>query len=81
MDEAKIMHSHRKVNRKGRSSGSPLPQTRKFLSPPQGESWTFLTREMLDSPAWRAMPPHTFKLICCLMSGEREAACRRCGTR
>ena len=47
----------------GRSSGKLSGRARRLRSPPRGESWIWLTRELLESPAWRALNPNARKLI------------------
>ena len=47
----------------GRSSGKLTGSDRKWRSPPKGEPWAWLTRELLCSPAWRAQGPNWRRLI------------------
>ena len=47
----------------GRSSGKLTGSDRKWRSPPKGEPWAWLTRELLCSPAWRAQGPNCRRLI------------------
>ena len=47
----------------GRSSGKVSGRSGQALKPPKGEPWVWLTRELLSSPAWRAMSPNTARLI------------------
>lgn len=39
----------------GRSSGKRSGRARKLNSPPKGEPWTWLPRELLSSEAWRGL--------------------------
>ena len=56
-----------KPNATGRSSGKFKGRERKLRSPPKNEPWTWLTRELLDSPAWRALSVNGFRLISFLL--------------
>ena len=47
----------------GRSSGKRSGRARKLNSPPKGEPWVWLTRELLVSPAWRARSINTVRLV------------------
>ena len=47
----------------GRSSGKRTGRDKKLRSPPQGEPWVWLTRELIASPAWRAMGINARRLI------------------
>ena len=47
----------------GRSSGKRSGRARKLNSPPKGEPWVWLTRELLKSAAWRARSINTVRLI------------------
>ena len=47
----------------GRSSGKRAGRARKLNSPPKGEPWVWLTRELLASAAWRARSINTMRLI------------------
>jgi hypothetical protein len=49
----------------GRSTGRfASSKFRKLNSPPKDENWIWLTREMLESPAWRALSSAAQKVIC-----------------
>lgn len=52
-----------KPDKTGRSSGELTGREQKLRSPPKGESWTWLTRELLSSPAWRALSVNGHRLI------------------
>lgn len=52
-----------KPNATGRSSGKLAGRESKLRKPPKGEPWTWLTRELLFSPAWRAMSLDARRLI------------------
>ncbi len=47
----------------GRSSGKRTGRDKKLRSPPKGEPWCWLTRELLGSPAWRALSVNARKLM------------------
>ncbi len=47
----------------GRSSGKRSGRARKLRSPPKGEPWVWLTRELVESPAWGALNLTSRKLI------------------
>lgn len=47
----------------GRSSGKLSGRQRKIHSPPGGEPWTWVTRELLCSPAWRGRSINCIRLI------------------
>ena len=49
------MVQHRRVLANGRSSGKLLPKAKKVMGPPKGGPWTFHTRKMLTSPAWKEL--------------------------
>lgn len=49
--------SRRRNHQKGFRPGlGPGNDSRFGNGPPKGQSWTWLTQQMLESPAWRAMP-------------------------
>lgn len=52
-----------KPNAKGRSSGKLVGRAKKLRSPPGGMPWRWLTRELLESPAWRLRGVNTARLI------------------
>ena len=52
---------------------------RAFLAPPVGEPWIWLTRQMLASPAFRALSRAGFQLITCLMVEHLRRAGRENG--
>lgn len=56
-----------KPNNTGRASGQQSGHAKKVASPPKGEPFVQLTRELLTSPAWRAMSINCSKLISFLM--------------
>jgi hypothetical protein len=43
--------------------------------PPKGEPWIWLTREMLSSPAWRALSPAALKVVKRVMLEHMAHAC------
>ncbi len=51
----------------GRSSGKMTAADRKRRGPPQGEPWTWLTRELLASPSWRALSINGYRLMSFLL--------------
>jgi ribosomal protein S14 len=57
------MTRNSRVNRTGRSSGQPVPSIKKLLQAPKGEPWIWLSRELMESPAWRGMSINTHKFI------------------
>lgn len=57
------MSTFGKPNATGRSSGIRSGRQRKIHSPPAGEAWTWLTRELLRSPAWRARSINCTRLV------------------
>ena len=57
------MRRYSTVNSTGRSSGKPLSAVKKLRQPPEGSSWVWLTKDLLESPAWRGMSVNTRKLI------------------
>lgn len=59
----RLMSRYSKANSKGRSSGRPLPGIKKLRQPPEGSPWVWLTKDLLESPAWRGMSVNTRKLI------------------
>ena len=52
-----------KPDKTGRSSGKRGGRDRKLYSPPKGEPWVWLTRELLASPAWRSQSPNARRLV------------------
>lgn len=57
------MPTYGKPDQKGRSSGKLTGRARKLRSPPKGEPWRWLTRELLESAAWRGLSINGRKLI------------------
>lgn len=51
----------------GRSSGKRTGRAGRAHRPPKGESWTWVTRGLLNSPSWRALSTNTVRLIHFLM--------------
>lgn len=59
-----------KKDRRGRSTGVPIDKrAREWGRPPQDSSWCWFTREMLASPAFRALSP---KAVAILMRAALE---------
>lgn len=56
-----------KPDQAGRSSGKRTGRSAKAFRPPDGESWVWLTRELLASPAWRYQSANTSRLISFLL--------------
>ncbi len=56
-----------KPDQTGRSSGKRNGRAAKAYSPPKGEPWVWITRELLASPAWRHQSANTFRLISFLL--------------
>lgn len=50
-----VSGSFGKPNASGRSSGTLSGRERKMRSPPEGEPWVWMTRELLSSPSVRAL--------------------------
>jgi hypothetical protein len=48
---------------KGRGNSPKISLLRERNSVPPGESFTWHTMEMLESPAWRAMPPVAHQIV------------------
>lgn len=61
-------------NATGRQSGKQSGFARKVASPPKGEPFVQLTRELLESPAWRGMSINCRKLIDFLMCDHMNHA-------
>lgn len=57
------MSNFGRANATGRSSGKLISAERKLLAPPAGEPWTWLSRRLLESDAWRGMSLHCRKFI------------------
>ena len=57
------MPSFEKPNATGRSSGKRTGRAGKAHRPPKDEPWVWLTRELLNSPAWRTKSINTIRLI------------------
>ena len=57
------MRHFAKPNATGRSSGKRSGRSRKIYSPPKGEPWRWLTRELISSPAWRMRSINVARLI------------------
>ncbi len=47
----------------GRSSGKLSSRAKKLRAPPKDEPWCWLTRELLASPAWRALSVNARRLM------------------
>ncbi len=47
----------------GKSSGKLSGRNAKVFGPPKGEAWTWMTRELLCSPAWRSMSVNAHRLV------------------
>ena len=47
----------------GRSSGKRTGRRKKLRQAPEGEAWVWLTRDLLESPAWNALSPNARKFI------------------
>jgi hypothetical protein len=47
----------------GRSSGKLAHRERNLLGPPPGGPWIWLTRDLLESAAWRGMSRHCFRFV------------------
>lgn len=58
----------------GRSSGKVSGRLGKLLRPPKDEPRSWLTRELLSSPAWRAMGANTQRLISFLLLDHQAHA-------
>lgn len=53
-----------KKDRRGRSTGVPIDKrAREWGRPPQDSSWCWFTREMLASPAFRALSPKAVSIL------------------
>lgn len=59
--------SYGKPDATGRSSGKRTGRDRKLRSPPKDKPWTWVTRELLCSPAWRAQSTNCRRLMDFLM--------------
>ena len=57
------MSAFGKPDATGRSSGKRTGRASKAHRPPKDEPWIWLTRELLNSPAWRARSINTVRLI------------------
>jgi hypothetical protein len=55
-----------KPNATGRSSGKHSGRMKARLGPPDGNPWVWLTRELLESVAWRGLSINARRLIDCL---------------
>lgn len=54
---------HRRINAgqfEGTATGKRFTRLNR---PPESSSWAWMTAEMLESPAWRALPPRSLKVI------------------
>lgn len=58
-----MMPDFGKPNSTGRSSGEHVGRAKKLRSPPKGMPWRWLTRELMESPAWRLRGVNTVRLI------------------
>ncbi len=52
-----------KPDKTGRSSGRLTKAERKFRGPPKDQPWSWHSREMLLSPAWRALSVNGRRLL------------------
>lgn len=53
-----------KKDRRGRSTGVPIDKrAREWGRPPRDSSWCWMTREMLSSPAFRALSPKAVSIL------------------
>ena len=68
-----------KPDQTGRSSGKLGGRERKLRSPPKNEPWAWLTRELLSSPAWRALSVNGRRLIDFLLIEHCNHAARENG--
>lgn len=74
------MASDGKADRKGRSSGKIAgKKNREWRSPPKDEPWTWLTRDLLESDAWRTQSIHCRRLIDFLLLDQMANAGRENG--
>ena len=73
------MSTFGRANATGRSSGKLDAAESKRLKPPPGSSWTWLTRDLLESPAWRGMSIHCRRFIDFLMIDHCSHAGRENG--
>ncbi len=55
-------------------------QRREAGRPPPGENWVWFTREMIDSPAWEAMPLAARKVLEAMMSEHLQQGGTRNGS-
>lgn len=65
MPRSKLYHqnSSRRHDATGRSTGRLAGRAAKLNSPPQGEPWFWITRELVSSSAWRALSHNGRRLI------------------
>src|SRR5208282_4275511 len=63
----------------GRSSGRPYRRERKLLYPPPGESWVWLTLDLLASEAWNGMTINCRRFVDFLLIEHRNHAGRANG--
>jgi hypothetical protein len=61
------MPSGGKPNNMGRSSGKLSASQAKLHHPPKGQSWTWLTRDFLNSHAWRGLSINAYRLMSFLL--------------
>lgn len=62
------MANHGKPDKTGRSSGKIAgKKEREWRGPPKDEPWSWLTRELLESDAWRGQSVHCFRLLTFLL--------------
>lgn len=61
-------------NATGRASGKQSGKAQKVATPPRGEPWVWLTRELLHSPAWCSMSINCRKLVDFLMCDHMNHA-------
>lgn len=53
----------RRINKTGRSTGRMAGRRERRNRPPKGQSWIWLTREMIESPAWRSLSELALKCL------------------
>ena len=68
-----------KPNATGRSSGKLTGRQGELRRPPDGESWAWLTRELVASPTWRLRSINCIRLIDFLLVEHMNHAARENG--
>jgi hypothetical protein len=51
------------MSKAGQATNPTLKRFRKMNAPPPGCSWAWITRPMLESPAWRALPLYARQVV------------------